>query len=474
MRSQNRRKKVATPDKEVKAVYLCMVEGCKVCFPRWGNLNLHYKAVHPGIETPSTEKCKVDDVPEGYTLKLGQKPPVNPSGDSKGAAIAEPATSPGADEKETVTEQKNVYKEVEEPSAILRRILETYPNLEKAVAAEIMDYANLKGTLHPMEVKQLLSAMAGVPKGGAEIIPQKYSLALQKAAEDGKQEVQLALYSWNIGMPYTPRTSGGFNFMPFGGMFSGQGAGAARFNPAFGGGFMGQGYQPWWMNAGGQTMDTKTESPADAAREKEITELREGQNQLNKSLEAILNRITETEEQKKEAALNARLDGIETAIAQLVAGPRDEEAKDKVYEAIMRELSDTKAEIGKMREEAAQNRIKSLEEQIASLSVKIKDQDDERIKRLEAELEETKAAAKAPVTGRTEMDVVDNLANKALDSLNEAGRNVQAWLMSGQTREKYNPHRGSTEQRKEAGEKLAAAVESEVALSAAEQAYLND
>jgi hypothetical protein len=56
--------------------------------------------------------------------------------------------------------------------------------------------------------------MAGVPKGATDIIPQKYQLAMAKAAQEGQAEVRMALSAWGgllVGCSYLIRSDQGGN-----------------------------------------------------------------------------------------------------------------------------------------------------------------------------------------------------------------------------------------------------------------------
>lgn len=449
-------------------LYLCK-EGCKLAFPGYSNLTGHYGNKHKGLKAPAPEDCTVDELPDGYTMSR--------TSTASQARTSEPgdtgkSTTTTADQGEPKGEPKSVYRSMPEPSNILKKILESYPGMKEGVVKEIMSWAEMKGILHPMEVGMLLKGMADVPKGAAEIIPQKYTLALNKAATEGQAEIQMLLSGWGtspgLGQAGADRIlfgrtggPGGFgpDMTPFG------------LNPNLGGGFFGGNYRPWWQGQPGAGPEASVETPADAARNKEIEALKEGQKELSNTLGQLLQHLTETEEQKKEASINARFERLEELIAQIAAGPRTDEAKDKAYETLMEQLKETKSEIGKMREEAAQAQIKKLEEQLAAVSALIKNQSDERLKKLEEELAEAKDAAKKPVTGRTEMDVISDLANKAMDTVKDAGKDVKSFMMSGQTKEKFDPARGSAKEREKAGGKLVVALEQEATLSDAEKEY---
>lgn len=93
-----------------------------------------------------------------------------------------PPTPPGKEEP--------VYKGEPDANAILRGILETHPDIGEAVRNEIMSWAEYQ-TLTPQTVAYLLSSMRGVHSQTANIVAQKYSLALQRAQLEARPGVQM-------------------------------------------------------------------------------------------------------------------------------------------------------------------------------------------------------------------------------------------------------------------------------------------
>jgi len=102
--------------------------------------------------------------------------------DYKGKFV--PAQPP---EKEGEKPSTPLYKGEPDVNSILREILRTHPDVPKRVVDEIISWAHMSpGGLHPTQVAYLLSSMKGVSSQTANIVAQKYSLALAKAQQEGK------------------------------------------------------------------------------------------------------------------------------------------------------------------------------------------------------------------------------------------------------------------------------------------------
>lgn len=79
------------------------------------------------------------------------------------------------------------YKGEPDANSILRHILDTYPGLPADAVKEVMSWADLTGApLHPAQVRDLLMKMQKVTNPTADIVAQKYALALQKAQMENK------------------------------------------------------------------------------------------------------------------------------------------------------------------------------------------------------------------------------------------------------------------------------------------------
>lgn len=77
-------------------------------------------------------------------------------------------------------EKPSIYKGELDSTAILRGILESHPDISNDVMNEILSWANYQ-PLTPQSVAYLLTNMKGVASQTANIVAQKYSLALQRA-----------------------------------------------------------------------------------------------------------------------------------------------------------------------------------------------------------------------------------------------------------------------------------------------------
>lgn len=430
--------------------YICLQPECKVAFPKYPTLALHYAGKHRGTKSPPREQCEVTELPEGYTLKEAHEKP--------------PAVSTATDTPKETPTQSNIYRESPEPTNILKKILDSYPGLEKAAAGEIMDWVQYEGSLHPMQVRHLLTQLAGVPKGAPDIISQKYALALQKAAREGQQEVQMVISGWGGGWGSPNRsTSNPLFTMP------GQGGGT-MFPFGFNAGSPLAPYPGmFWPGDTNPNKPGNQEAAVDPETKKRLEAIEKNQSDTAKAIETLINKMTETEEQKKEAALNARLEKLENLIVEVANSPKTDEQKDKALEAILVELKETRAEVSKIKEDAAQSKISSLEASIKTLSDDIANRNQQRVDQLERDLSEAK---NKPATGRTEMDFLGDVTNKVLDTAKDAGKDIKSFLMSGQNKERFNPQRGDITVRKASGEKIAEAMETEAAIAAAEEAYL--
>lgn len=116
-----------------------------------------------------------------------------------------PAPAPTPPEEE-IREKKPEEEAREEPlykgeldtTAILREILKKHPDIPSKVVDEICSWTEY-GPIHPTQLVYLLSSMRGINTTTANIVAQKYSLALQKAAAEaavsGKMQPPFVLYA---------------------------------------------------------------------------------------------------------------------------------------------------------------------------------------------------------------------------------------------------------------------------------------
>jgi len=84
------------------------------------------------------------------------------------------------------TPPEGLYKTEPDTNVILEEILKTHPDVPEKVKDEVMDWAKRRGSLDPGFVAWLLASMRGVTTTTANIVSQKYALALQKAQQEGK------------------------------------------------------------------------------------------------------------------------------------------------------------------------------------------------------------------------------------------------------------------------------------------------
>ena len=105
------------------------------------------------------------------------------------------------EEKEKPPEAKGappegVYKTEPDANVILEEILKTHPDVPDKVKVEVMDWANRRGALDPGFVAWLLSSMRGISSTTANIVSQKYALALQKAQQEGRIQLPVGFPMW--------------------------------------------------------------------------------------------------------------------------------------------------------------------------------------------------------------------------------------------------------------------------------------
>jgi len=89
--------------------------------------------------------------------------------------------------------REDLYKGEPDAMGILRDILERHPDISERVKDEIMDWAGLQGYLSPQTLAYLLGQMRGVTPQTANIVAQKYALALQRAQLEGRPGIQMPI-----------------------------------------------------------------------------------------------------------------------------------------------------------------------------------------------------------------------------------------------------------------------------------------
>jgi len=158
----------------------------------------------------------------------------------------------------------------------------------------------------------------------------------------------------------------------------------------------------------------------------------------------------------------------------LASQPKTDEGESKSEER----LKELAGEITGLRDSIANNQLTALNEKIGELQTQIKsgkeDSLKETIERLEDQVAEAKEmAGKQPtVTGRTEMDAVVALGEKALEVAREGGRNVTALLGAPRTRQQFDPGRKGAAERRKEGERAARSVEQEAKIAGQEDQFL--
>jgi len=103
-------------------------------------------------------------------------------------------------EVETPPEPPTPYKTELDATAILKEILRKHPDISPKVIDEICSWAEY-GPIHPTQLVYLLQSMRGIQSTTANIVAQKYSLALQKAQQEGRVQIPPPMYSPQLQQP---------------------------------------------------------------------------------------------------------------------------------------------------------------------------------------------------------------------------------------------------------------------------------
>ena len=89
---------------------------------------------------------------------------------------------------------ETAYKTEPDLNDILRNVLE-HPDIPDRVKDEIMDWAKLSPQpINPQQLAYLLDQMKGVQPQTANVVAQKYALAIQKAQLEGRLKIQVPLW----------------------------------------------------------------------------------------------------------------------------------------------------------------------------------------------------------------------------------------------------------------------------------------
>ena len=383
----------------------------------WG----HYLFAHKGQAHPPKESLWLDELPAGVTLKGavgGERVPRRSAPRDRGTdePIEEKTTRPARD-----PERSSVYREAPSATGILENILSRFPGLPAPVRNEIMDWAEARGTaLAPMEVAHLLEQMAGVPRGAANIIPQKYAFALDKAAREGNAEVRMLLTNWGTAGPQ------GATAGAMGGGWPGQPSWTGAGHPVYG--------APWSSSWGPMAPWTQPRVDAEPAEDPRVGQLVEQVAELKQSniaLEESLRRKAEEQREERHrqeladierrnteqiAALHASIEQMRTALTSPDRSSR---------------LQELEAKVDELREGKYQAQLTALEQRIADLQAK-----------------------PAPTTGSTEMDVIRDTATGAIEAVKQAGGDIKTLVLAGTARENLLPGRRSAEERARLGQSL--------------------
>lgn len=85
-----------------------------------------------------------------------------------------------------------VYRGEPDATAILRDILETHPDVSEVAKNEVLSWAQYQ-PLNPQTVAWLLSQLKGISNQTANVVSQKYALALQKAQIEARPGIQVPI-----------------------------------------------------------------------------------------------------------------------------------------------------------------------------------------------------------------------------------------------------------------------------------------
>jgi len=89
---------------------------------------------------------------------------------------------------EVTPREEPLYKGELDTTAILREILTHHPDIPQKVVDEVCSWAEY-GSIHPTQLVSLLQSFRGITVTTAYVVAQKYSLALQKAQQEGKVQI---------------------------------------------------------------------------------------------------------------------------------------------------------------------------------------------------------------------------------------------------------------------------------------------
>lgn len=90
------------------------------------------------------------------------------------------------EEMETAEEEsESIYKTDPDVNKILRKTIKTHPDIQEKHIIEVMSWAEMTpGGLHPTHLAALLTSMKGIDSRTANLLAQKYSLAVARAQQE--------------------------------------------------------------------------------------------------------------------------------------------------------------------------------------------------------------------------------------------------------------------------------------------------
>ena len=414
----------------------------RVGYPGWRQFLGHWLHSHAKLTRPAREDVWVEDAPPGVVIKekaegsrRSQDLEEGPHSQLPEAAedeITSEVTPPLT--RKTSRTPKSPYREAASATGLLDSILTRFPGLPRPVRDEIMDWAEQRGTpLAPMEVAHLLEQMGGVPRGAANISPQKYAFALDKAAREGNAEVRMLLTNW--GQPGAMSSSQlGAPMWP--GMLSAPRSLSYGPYPSYG-------PTPYSYGPSGSL---------EVVAAPKVAELAEQIAELRRSNEALQEELRRKGEEEKEERHRQELEAIKQAhdsqMAALSASLEELKAKLTQPEHASR-VANLEAKIEQLQEAKHQAEMAVLQERITDL-----------------------ASKPAPSTGATEMDVVRDTATGVVAAVREAGGDIKTMVMAGSAKQNLPPGRRTPEERARLGQNLVAGLKREDAtLAEAEEFF---
>ena len=93
---------------------------------------------------------------------------------------------------------ESIYKVNEpDPNKILERVLRSHPDIPERYVHEVLSWADYTpGGLHPSQVAYILMSLKGISRQTAELVAQKYALALMKAYQEVNQPPPFNISPW--------------------------------------------------------------------------------------------------------------------------------------------------------------------------------------------------------------------------------------------------------------------------------------